>query len=474
MIATLTRKRLTARPGSLAGRLVLAAILWSVATLLVAGVIITSLYRQTVVSAFDERLSVYLRTLVGVLAGQNAQGELSDPGNLGEPRFELLYSGWYWQVRGGKDGPVVLASKSLFGDELDMAKAGDVHYAADGATAGALTSPTGQSLRVLSRTITFADGQAMDILIAGDAGEVASEIAAFGTSVVLTLAALGFGLIAATLVQIRWGLRPLDRVRQALADLGSGKQTRVSGTFPAEIAPLVKELNALLQTNQEVIDRARTQVGNLAHALKTPLSVILNEARTSKEPLAGKVAEQATLMHRQMSHYLDRARIAARVNVISASIEVAPVVARLARAMQRIYGDRGISITTDIPAAARFRGEQQDLEEIIGNLADNACKWGRHAVVISGEYAPPEEGGAGGTGDADGRLVLRIDDDGPGLTESEIAAAVARGNRLDETQPGSGLGLSIVSELAALYRGEVRFSRSPAGGLRVEVKLPAA
>src|SRR5205814_8975266 len=130
--------------------------------------------------------------------------------------------------------------------------------------------------------------------------EGAAEIAAFGPSVVLTLAALGFGLVVATFAQIRWGLRPLDRVRQALADLGSGKQARVSGSFPAEIAPLVRELNALLQSNQEVIDRARTQVGNLAHALKTPLSVILNEARASKEPLGAKVAEQATLMHRQV------------------------------------------------------------------------------------------------------------------------------------------------------------------------------
>ena len=466
---------MVALPSSLAGRLVVAAILWSAATLLVAGIILTSLYRQTVVSAFDERLSVYLRTLVGVLASQNPEGELTDPGNLGEPRFELLYSGWYWQVRAGKGGPVILASKSLFGDELDAARASDVHEGADGATAGALDGPTGQSLRVLSRTITFADGRAFDILVGGDAGEVAAEIAAFGTSVVLTLAALGFGLVAATLVQIRWGLRPLDRVRQALADLGSGKQARISGSFPAEIAPLVRELNALLQSNQEVIDRARTQVGNLAHALKTPLSVILNEARTSKEPLAGKVAEQATLMHRQVGHYLDRARIAAKLNVIGASIEVAPVVARLTRAMQRIYGDRGIAITADVPAEARFRGEQQDLEEIVGNLADNACKWGRRQVTITADYAPPKGERSAGNLDADaGRLVIRIDDDGPGLTEAEIVEAVARGKRLDETQPGSGLGLSIVTDLVSLYRGETHFSRSSAGGLRVAVTLPAA
>ncbi len=205
--------------------------------------------------------------------------KLADPGNLGEPRFELLDSGWYWQVRAANGGPVVLASPSLFSDEIDFAKATDTRQTADGSTAGAIGGPTGQSLRVLTRTITFTSGRTLDILVGGDADEVAADVAAFGTSVVLTLTALGLGLILATFVQIRWGLRPLDRVRRSLADLGSGKEARIAGAFPAEIAPLVKELNALLQSNQEVIDRARTQVGNLAHALKTPLSVILNEAQ---------------------------------------------------------------------------------------------------------------------------------------------------------------------------------------------------
>jgi signal transduction histidine kinase len=363
---------------------------------------------------------------------------------------------------------VVLASKSLFADELDLAEASDLRLTAEGATAGALEGPSAQSLRVLARDITFPGNRTVEILVAGDAGEVSAEIASFGTSVVLTLAILGAGLVLATFVQIRWGLRPLERVRKALADLGSGKEARVSGTFPTEIAPLVKELNALLQSNQEVIDRARTQVGNLAHALKTPLSVILNEARASREPLAAKVAEQATLMHRQVSHHLDRARIAAKVNVIGASIEVAPAIARLVRAMQRIYGDKGITITANIPPEARFRGEQQDLEEIVGNLADNACKWCRHAVTITGEYETPK-------GEREpGRLALRIEDDGPGLTDGQVAEALGRGKRLDETKPGSGLGLSIVTDLVALYRGETHFGRSQMGGFRVDVNLPAA
>ncbi len=454
------------RPNSLAVRLIVAATLWSAAALVVAALILTSLYRQTVVSGFDERLNVYMRTLVGSLAAQDASSPLGDPGNLGEQRFELLYSGWYWQVRELDHGAVVLASRSLFSDSLDIGGLTD-RSESGGLLSGALTGPDGQALRVLSRTVIFPGNRTYEVLVAGDAGVIQDQVAAFRRRVFLTLAVFGAGLIIAIFIQIRWGLRPLDRVRRGLAEIRSGRQTRFEGALPSEIEPLVKELNALLASNQEIVDRARTQVGNLAHALKTPLSVVINEARAGRGPLATKVAEQASLMHRQISHHLDRARIAARVNVIGAVTDVEPVVTRLIRAMQRIHGDRGLAIRCDIPDAARFKGEQQDFEEIVGNLVDNACKWARTSVSVTADYLRPD-------GEADaGRLVLLIDDDGPGLSAEEIAAATRRGGRLDETKPGSGLGLSIVSDLVSMYRGKLDFSRSPASGLRVEVALPA-
>jgi len=456
------------RLNSLAVRLIAAATVWSAVALLAAGLILTSLYRQTVVSAFDDRLGVYLNTLVGALAVEDTANGLTDPGNLGEQRFQLLYSGWYWQVREtGGDGPVVLASRSLFSDILDTALATDVSESG-GLTSGALTGPSGQSLRFRKRTVVFEGGGTFDIAVAGDVGAIEQQIAAFRRSVFITLAVFGLGLILSTTVQIRWGLRPLDRVRRALADLRSGRQTRVEGPLPAEVQPLVSELNALLDSNQQIIERARTQVGNLAHALKTPLSVVINEARASRGALAGKVAEQAALMHRQINHHLDRARIAAKVDVIGTATDVAPVVARLVRAMQRIHHERGVTLTADVPDDARFKGEQQDLEEIVGNLVDNACKWARAKVTVTAAYNRPAEDGE------PGRLVILIDDDGPGVSPDEIAAATARGRRLDETKPGSGLGLSIVTDLVSLYRGTVDFQRSPAGGLRAEVKLPAA
>ena len=455
------------RANSLAFRLIAAASLWSALALVVAGVVLTSLYRQNAEKAFDDRLGVYLNSLIGSLAAQNPGATLTNPGNLGEQLFELLYSGWYWQVREADNGPVVLASRSLFSDTLDISKATE-RQLIGGIDAGVLPGPDNQSLRVLSETVTFEDQRRFDIMVAGDVTELESQIAAFRTTVVFILAVFGIGLILATTTQIRWGLRPLDRVRRGLADLRSGKQTRLEEEgLPAEVEPLVKELNALLESNQEVIDRARTQVGNLAHALKTPLSVIINEARANRTPFAVKIAEQAGIMRNQVNHYLDRARIAAQINVIGAVTEVGPAVTRLVRAMRRIHGDRGITLDCHGLEGARFKGEQQDLEEIVGNLVDNACKWAKREVEVSVIYQAPGEEDAG-------RLTINIDDDGPGLTADEMAAATTRGKRLDETKPGSGLGLSIVTDLVALYQGAFRLARSPAGGLRAEVDLPAA
>ncbi len=434
--------------------------------LVAAGFILTSLYTRTVEDAFDERLNVYLRTLIGALAQQDPPAA-ADPGNLGEPRFELTYSGWYWQVREPRGGPVLISSGSLFADTLDIAKVFDAQNR-DGVISGDLAGPAEQSLRVLSQTVDFSPDHRYEVLVAGDAGDLAVQIAAFRWSVALTLATFGIGLVIATLFQIRWGLRPLDNVRRGLAALRSGKETRFEGPFPAEIEPLAHELNALLESNQQIIERARTQVGNLAHALKTPLSVITNEARAASGPLATKVAEQAELMRTQVNHYLERARIAARAQVIGAVTEVEPVVDSIVRAMARIHEDRKLDIGEEVAAGAQFRGERQDLEEIIGNLVDNACKWARSEVTVAVAYAPPPDDGRAGS------ITISIDDDGPGLAESERAEAARRGRRLDETKPGSGLGLSIVTELVGLYGGTFRLDRAPSGGLRAEVSLPAA
>jgi signal transduction histidine kinase len=252
-------------------------------------------------------------------------------------------------------------------------------------------------------------------------------------------------------------------MRQNLAQIRSGEAEQLEGEQPEEIRPLQHELNALIDSNREIVERARTHVGNLAHALKTPLSVIANEARTHEGPLASKVVEQAEIMRTQITHHLDRARVAARSGAIGDVTDVDRVLQALKRTVDRIYEERGIDVEIASIPGLKFQGEKQDLEEMVGNLLDNACKWARSRVKARAERA-----------DGEAKLTVIVDDDGPGLTKAERTRVVKRGQRLDESKPGSGLGLSIVADLAHLYKGRFALEPSPEGGLRARLELPAA
>ena len=274
-------------------------------------------------------------------------------------------------------------------------------------------------------------------------------------------------LLLTTMFQVRFGLAPLKRISESLAAIRSGTAEKLEGAFPVEIAPLARETNALIDANREIVERARTHVGNLAHALKTPISVMVNEAAArGDDPMAAKVTEQTNIMRDQVAHHLERARLAARVAVVGTVTDVVPVVHSLTRTMQKTHHGKDLAIELDVPGEARFRGERQDLEEMVGNLVDNAFKWASARVAIEVGLDQPTPGGP----------VVRIvvDDDGPGLTPSERQQVAHRGRRLDETKPGSGLGLSIVVELAALYGGALNLGTAPIGGLRAELVLPAA
>jgi signal transduction histidine kinase len=283
----------------------------------------------------------------------------------------------------------------------------------------------------------------------------------------MALGLAGLVLVAATIFQVRFVLQPLHVIEKRLSAVRSGRAEKLEGEFPAEVQPLQTELNALIKSNQEIIERARTQVGNLAHALKTPLAVIVNEAREDKTP-SSKVAEQAQIMADQVNYYLDRARMAARVGVIGRQTEVAVVAEGIVRALQRIYAERHLELSVDIPASARFQGERQDLEEMLGNLLDNACKWAATRVIlkVDVQLVPQINPSA--------LLHICVDDDGPGLTPEQRAQGIARGRKLDEGKPGSGLGLSIVADLAQSYRGQFKLEQGILGGLSARLELPAA
>ncbi|HEY6830937.1 MAG TPA: sensor histidine kinase [Pseudolabrys sp.] len=456
------------RANSLALRLFLSATAWAVIILLITGIVLSSLYRQAVERAFDRRLGVYLRTLVADVASPDEASERF-PQSLGEPLFELPLSGWYWQVTRLDPGKTdVRSSRSLWDGGLPHLQDLGVAPGIDGSREGYVPGPEDQRLRLVERNIDLGDEGHYLVAVAGDAAEITDETRQFDQALVVTFSLLAVVLLLTTMFQVRFGLAPLKRITDSLAAIRAGKAERLAGKFPEEIAPLARETNALIEANKEIVERARTHVGNLAHALKTPLSVMVNEATArGRDAFAMKVVEQAEIMRDQIARHLERARLAARLTVVGSLTEVAPVVTALARTMEKIHRDKTIAIDVRQDDQALFRGERPDLEEMIGNLVDNACKWATSRVAIEVVRERPDP--------ASETQIVRIvvDDDGRGLSPSEREQVAKRGRRLDETKPGSGLGLSIVVELASLYGGELKLGTAPLGGLRAELVLPA-
>src|SRR5215510_16136196 len=455
------------RANSLALRLFVSATAWTVIILLITGFVLSSLYRDAVERAFDRRLNVFLRTLVAEVAAPEDTGERT-PQSLGEPEFDLPLSGWYWQLtRLGGPKPEGRSSRSLWDSGLPHLSDQGIAASDDGTRRAYVVGPEDQRLRLIERTVDLGEDGRYLVAVAGDSQEIDDETRSFDRALALTFVILAAVLLLTTMFQVRFGLAPLKRISESLAAIRAGTAERLSGQFPVEIEPLARETNALLESNREIVERARTHVGNLAHALKTPLSVILNEASAhSADPFAHKVLEQADVMRDQVAHHLERARIAARVTIVGTVTEVAPAIEALRRTMEKIHRDRGIAIAVKADPQARFRGERQDLEEMAGNLVDNACKWAASQVFIEVMVERPAVSGTGP------RLRIIVDDDGRGLSAAERAQVSRRGQRLDESKPGSGLGLSIVIDLAALYGGSLSLGNAPIGGLRAELVLP--
>jgi signal transduction histidine kinase len=455
------------RRSSLAQRLFLSAAAVTVIVLSLSGLILSRLYAEAVERSFDRYLNIYLKTIV-VDVATAPTGTIPDPTGLGEPLFQEPRSGWYWQIE-RLEGPKseLKLSYSLPQPGLPSLDEQRVPIRRDGFREGYITGPDGQRLRVVENLVDLGNDGQYVVTVAGDAAEMAEEIDAFNFSLFVTFLALGLAFVGTAWLQVRFGLRPLGRISQSLQAIRSGRAERLSEDVPEEVAPLAREVNALIDTNRDIVARARTHVGNLAHALKTPISVLINETAGRSDGFSHKVREQVGVMREQVRHHLERARVAARVAVPATLIAAAPVVTAVVRTMQKIYRERGLTIETRLAAGVKFHGEQQDLEEMVGNLVDNACKWARSRVEIHVSEAFRD--GA--------RLFFRftVDDDGPGLPpEGRQEVITQRGKRLDESKPGSGLGLSIVNDLAALYAGRLELSVAPLGGVRVELVLPAA
>lgn len=444
-------------------RLFLSAAVCCIVVLVIAGIGLTTFYRRSAERGFDERLSVYIKELVADLAAP-PETERQTIGDLGEPRFDLPLSGWYWQItRLDGERPSLRSSRSLVGGQLPRLLDQQIAPNSRGLRESYVLGPDDRQLRVLEREIDVGEDGRFTVAVAAPSDEIEADIREFRWALALTFLLLAVALVASTLLQVRFGLRPLVKLGAAVGLVRTGEEARIIGQYPPDLAPLAGELNQLIDANREILERARTQVGNLAHALKTPLSVMQNEAeaRTCGDPLADTVKHQAAVMRDQVHYYLDRARAAALSGALGGATEVAPSLDALIRTFEKISQGRGIEGDHSVAAGIKFRGEKQDFEEMLGNLLDNAFKWATSRVSISAE-----------TDDVSHRMALLIDDDGKGLPDEAMEEVLKRGRRLDETTPGSGLGLSIVVDLAKLYGGALSLHRSPLGGLRARLELP--
>jgi len=457
-------------PGpSLTRRLVLLAAGWSFAVLIAASLLLTAQFRREFLARFDAQLAEHVESLLArteIIEGDVVPPEFTDG------RAERAHSGRYWQIAEiGPDGRIAVRvrSKSLFAGDPNMPvppeAIADLGREPTGTYEYDTIGPAQEPLRVaakLSVLPTPAGNVPLLFIVGEDRRPVDAGARRFAATAFIALILLGFGLMAAVFIQVRVGLKPLFDLRREVAEVRKGRADKLIQSYPAELAPLAEELNALVAHNHEVVERQRTHVGNLAHALKTPISVMVAEAGKKPGVLADVVRRQTEAMHGHVEHHLRRARAAARSQSNREQTPLEPVLDELARTLERIFRDKKVAVDWTCPADLAFQGERQDLLEIIGNVMENACKWSKGKVRA---VAEPKEAG---------KLCVVIEDDGPGLPADRRTDVLKRGARLDEKTPGTGLGLSIVDELARAYGGDLTLGDSALGGLKVEIILPRA
>jgi signal transduction histidine kinase len=456
---------------SLRFRLLAATVVALAAALLLAGFFLASQFREHVQRQFTAGLTAQLDQLTASLDFDAAGQPQIDIRTEIDPRWARPYSGNYWQLdrlAGGKLERGVLRSRSLWDTTLaapqDALAGGSVHV-------HEIAGPQDAHLLLVERTLSSDDtgGVQWRLVVAADLRETDAAVTRFNRVLAASLGVLLVLLGVAAVGQVAVGLAPLKKLARALALVREGDAQRLAGDFPPEVQPLIDDFNGVLDRNAQIVERARTQAGNLAHAVKTPLAVMAQAASAAERRVEGDpelaviVQEQVAAARRQVDWHLARSRAAAQA-APGTRTAVAPVIEGLLRVVARVHAGRGLKLSSEpIAPACSFAGELQDLQEIVGNVLDNACAWAKSEVRV-----------AANTDRALRRLHIVVDDDGPGIDAARRDAVMARGARLDESLPGSGLGLAIVHELVALYGGKVTLGAAPIGGLRVELMLPAA
>ena len=435
---------------SLRGRLLLASVAGIAVASLAAAWLLGAVFERAAMGAFERRLADDLVTVIGVVA-RDGGGTVRLRREPADGRYARVFSGHYWQVG---EGAAALRSRSMWDFEPQRARS-----AAAALAFADIDGPQGQRLRSAEREIRLAGVPApVRVWVASDQAILRAEVDEFRWLAGLSFAVLAGALMLAAAAQVQYGLRPLRGIADTLAGVRRGDSQRLErDRLPTEVQPLAEHLNELLDHHERMVSRARTAAQDLAHALKTPLAVLAAEAASADATLPATVREQVA----RMRSVVDRHLATGAPPDSRQSAPLSPALASLMALMGSAHRDRALALVDDSAPGLRFRGAVDDLEEMLGNLLDNACKWARGRVRVEAGASP-------------GRLWIAVHDDGPGLAEAEREAVLGRGVRLDQRVAGSGLGLAIAHDIAASYGGTLSLSPSPDGGLAARLELPAA
>ncbi|HEV2815608.1 MAG TPA: ATP-binding protein [Allosphingosinicella sp.] len=445
------------RSGSLTRRMIVVSSVWIVLLLGAGGFALDRVLTSAIISNFDAQLD-YVLTAMIASSEIGPEGEVLFNRPLADQRFIEPYSGLYFQVTGPGFDPY--QSRSLWDRRLNVAphRDDDVHYydSDEFSTEG---SP--ERLRIIERDVRLPGSPVRwRFQVAQTRDVIEDQVGAIRRTMVRAFGVLGLGLILLAAIQAVYGLWPLRRVRRAIAAIRSGRKSRIEERLPREIEPLTEELNALLAHNEIQAEEARRHAGNLAHALKTPLTVITNAATARAPDLADTVCREATTMRRQVDHHLARARAVGRRASAHARAPVWPSLEAVERAVSRLYSKVTVDLAGDKEAAVRV--ERQDLDEMLGNLIENAAKYGGGRVFVTAKTTPD-------------CVEIEVEDDGRGIPAGERETIFDRGARLDTGKPGTGLGLAIVRDVAQIYGGSIHLEESEdLGGLLARLRLPLA
>ena len=452
--------------GSLVNRLVRTAAMWVVPALLFTAFFLIWFYRASIYKNFNDPLENTIQALIAKAETTNNELGFVLTAAPIDPRYQLELSGRYWMIGLlGEDGVVdsIVGSPSLSDASLNIPKKMAAKIVRNKGEVFKTFSigPDGEPLSLVAKMVVF-NNRNLLIVAAADRRPALLAVRRFSYIALGLMAVLAIGLVFAIMMQVKMGLKPLFALRDRVADVREGRASSVSGQYPQEIEPLAEELNTLINHNREVVEYARTHVGNLAHALKTPLAVLVNETDGKASIDTDIVVRQADIMSKQVEHHLRRARAASRGQSIGEKTEVRETLNSIIRTLKLIYRDKELDFELEMPEDLLFRGEKRDLEEMVGNLLDNACKWTKRHIKVQ----------VGIDAEHSNRIVFIIEDDGVGMSEDQYKKVLQRGTRLDENTPGTGFGLSIVNDLAKAYRGDLTMSQSNLGGLRVELRIP--